>query len=119
MSKPPRSSTKPPCGRPPAPRRFLSWSETGDESNATIPIEKRDAISLRIRTSAENSGLLLVESVERVNVGSLAFRSRGAGKVVLPRAGVEFFDPLHLLRGLPAQSPLLRFGQSARGFQFD
>src|ERR1700704_2466723 len=66
MSKPPLSSTKPPFGSPPAPRWFLSWgsreacrSETGDEKNVTTPIEtRRDAISARIRTSAEDGALL-------------------------------------------------------------
>src|SRR5580765_3454294 len=59
MSKPPLSSTKPPFGSPPAPRRFLSWGETGDDKAATTPIDtRRDAITVRIRTSAEDGGLL-------------------------------------------------------------
>src|SRR2546428_1618136 len=49
---------------------------------------------------------------------SLAFRSRGAGKVILPRARVEFFDPLNLARSLPAQSAFLRFRHSPCAFQF-
>src|ERR1051325_1679699 len=59
MSKPPRSSTNPPCGRPPAPRRFLSCGEacrrgTGDEKSATMAMAKtRDAIRLRIRNPRE------------------------------------------------------------------
>src|SRR6185503_87551 len=38
---------------------------------------------------------------------ALAFRGRGAGKVVLLRAGVELVHLLDLLRGLAAQGPLL------------
>ena len=41
----------------------------------------------------------------RVRRLRLAFGSRRCGKVVV--------------RGLPAQSPFLRFGHSARGFEFD
>src|SRR5580765_3551954 len=53
MSKPPRSSTKPPLGSPPAPRWFLCCGETGVEKKATTAREtKRDARSVRIRTSA-------------------------------------------------------------------
>src|SRR5438128_11898171 len=50
---------------------------------------------------------------------SSTFRSRAAGKVILPRARVEFFNLLNLLGHRAAQRPFCRFSHLSGGLQFD
>jgi hypothetical protein len=83
-----------------------------------IEATNSDPIIFPLDQERQRHLLPLTLRMNRISESALLFRSRGTGKVILPRERVEFFDSLNLLHRRPAQSSFLRFSHSSRGLQF-